>query len=202
MRAVRAVHRRAERLAEAAPRRGPAASFIVTDVAGGRDAEAAIAAARGFQAALLIRDYDAPDRAALASRLARLARRAGLLAFVGRDIDLAIEARADGVHLPEALLATVGDARRAGLAVTVAAHSAGALRKAEAAGADAALFSPVFATASHPGARAAGGLRAALAAAQVRMPVLALGGVDETTARLIPTGRVAGVAAIRGLHPG
>jgi thiamine-phosphate pyrophosphorylase len=62
----------------------------------------------------------------------------------------------------------------------------------------AALVSPAFATASHPGAPGLGPLRwAALAARAPRgLAVVALGGLTSQTAARLPRCRLAGLAAI------
>ena len=66
--------------------------------------------------------------------------------------------------------------------VTAAVHSPAALRAAAAAGADAALLSPIFATASHPDVRTLGLQRFAALAQASPLPVYALGGIDRDRA--------------------
>ena len=152
-------------------------------------------------AGVILRDYDAPDRAALAAALSRTAREKGLMLLVGRDGKLALDVGAHGVHLPEAFAA---DARalkdkHPHLVVTAAAHSLSALQKAGRAGADAAFLSPIFATASHPGTTTLGPVKAGLMVRQATLPVFGLGGIDARTApRLRGTG-LAGFGAIGGL---
>ena len=106
---------------------------------------------------IILRHYGAPERAALARRLAAIARRRGLVLLVGEDPGLARRVGAHGVHLPERAIRRAGAVRwQRDWLVTAAAHSPAALRAAASAGADAALLSPVFATASHPDVRALG----------------------------------------------
>jgi len=62
--------------------------------------------------------------------------------------------------------------------------------------ADAVLFSPVFPTRSHPGARGLGAVRFLHLARQSRLRVLALGGMNARSARRLPG---LGWAAIDGL---
>jgi thiamine-phosphate pyrophosphorylase len=66
-------------------------------------------------------------------------------------------------------------------------------------GADAVFLSPVFSTASHPQRIALGAVRAALMAAQIRVPVYALGGIDARNAALLLHTRFQGLAAISAL---
>jgi thiamine-phosphate pyrophosphorylase len=63
------------------------------------------------------------------------------------------------------------------------AHSLRELKAAERAGADLIFLSPVFATRSHPDAHPLGPHRFALIAHQARVPVIALGGMNEERAR-------------------
>lgn len=146
-------------------------------------------------AAVVLRHYGAPERAVLAQRLARIA---GIVLLVAGDMALARRVGARGLHLPE-----VGGRpprlRPRGFLVTMAAHSLPALRRAKALGADAALLSPVFATASHPGARTLGPLRFAALARAAGLPVYALGGITAATAPRLRHSGAVGFAAIGGL---
>lgn len=77
-----------------------------------------------------------------------------------------------------------GDAPR-----SAPAHDLAELRAAEAGGANLVFLSPVFATRSHPGARPLGAERFAALAGMTRLPVVALGGMDEARgARLMAKG--------------
>jgi thiamine-phosphate pyrophosphorylase len=80
--------------------------------------------------------------------------------------------------------------------ITVAVHSRQALRQAAMCGADAALLSPVFATASHPDERPLGLEGFNLLAAQAGLPVYALGGINANNAARLLSGRAVGIAAI------
>jgi len=63
---------------------------------------------------------------------------------------------------------------------------------------DAVFLSPVFATASHSGAKALTAVRAAFIAAQAPVPVYALGGVTSRNAALLAPA-FSGIAAIGSL---
>jgi thiamine-phosphate pyrophosphorylase len=142
---------------------------------------------------VIVRARQAERRRMLATETMKIARRRGLMVVIAADAELARAVGADGVHLPEA---QGGKAARlhatSRLFVTTAAHSLAALRKAQ--GADAVLLSPVFSTASHPGARTLTPLRAAAMARLSRVPVYALGGVDAANA-----GRLAGFSGIAAI---
>jgi thiamine-phosphate pyrophosphorylase len=177
------------------------ARWLVTDARRLADPLSAIRRlARGD--GVLFRHYElAPaKRLALARRVAELCRRLGLVLVVAGDVRLARAVAADGLHLPQGLIRHAARARRAGLRlVTVAAHDAAAIAQAARCGADAVLVSPVFATASHPGATPLDVLRFAALARDARrqgLAVYALGGITPASvARLRPV-PLAGYAAI------
>lgn len=145
-------------------------------------------------AAVIYRDYDDPRRRAVARRLAVICRLREVLFLVGGDCALAREIGADGVHWPARMLP--GARKGCGLIVTAACHNAAELKLADAAGAQAALLSPAFATGSHPNADGLGVALFRALAAHSPLPVLALGGVDATNAQLLAGPNVAGFAAI------
>ncbi len=96
---------------------------------------------------------------------------------------------ADGLHRPQW---RTGHARgrypRPAL-LSAAAHDLPGLVAARRAGAGLVFLSPVFATRSHPGARTLGPVRFGLLARQAKLPVVALGGMDEARfKRLRPLG--------------
>lgn len=148
-------------------------------------------------AAVILRDYEAPDRTALALRLKALCTTRGVLFLVGADLALAQAIGADGVHFPS--WANIRPAP--GMIAAAACHSARELEKAAAAGAQLALLSPVFATQSHPGEQTLGAARFKSIARASPLPVLALGGVDETNAGHLAGRNVAGLAAISAFLP-
>ncbi len=155
-------------------------------------------------AAVLLRDYDAPERTALAEALRAATRRHGLLLLIAGDWRLAARAEADGLHLPEHLAGSGHrfDRVRPGWLITAAAHSQAALVAAARAGADAALLSPVFPTRSHPDARPLGPVRFAALAHGAPLPVYALGGIDGRARRRLNACGMAGFAGISALVEG
>ena len=152
--------------------------------------------------AVILRQPDGVLREAQARILLPLCRGRGVLLLIAGDGRLAAKLGADGIHLPTAMLrsgARVWRLWRRNWLVTAAAHSPAALHRARRAGADAALLSPVFATASHPQAETLGPLRFAAWCRSGPLPVYALGGITGLTGRrLIHSGTV-GFAGIGGL---
>ena len=122
------------------------------------------------------------ERRALFARIAKVARRRGLVlvragAATGRG--------AAGTH-----------AQRGGGLTTWPAHSRREAIAAIRAGADALFVSPVFATRSHPGAKALGRARLGLLIRGLDVPVIALGGMDAQRAASLRPLRLHGWAAI------
>ncbi|MCP5368814.1 MAG: thiamine phosphate synthase [Hyphomicrobiales bacterium] len=174
--------------------------ILMTDTARLPDPRPAVAGLdRGD--AVILRHYDDPHRAALGAELLRLCRARGLRLLVAGDLDLALDLGCDGLHLPEWMLGEGAWRRVRGRLplVTAAAHGPRALWRAARAGADATLLSPVFPTASHPGAPALGVPRFAALCRMAPLPVYALGGVTAGNLRRLKGSGLAGVAAIGGI---
>jgi len=163
--------------------------------------------------ALQLREKDLGGRELyqLAAALRPICTRHGAYLIVNDRIDVALAAEADGVHLPANSIA-IAEARRLvgpSRLVGVSTHSAAEAADAAAAGADFAVFGPVWPPLSKSGygpARGAEGLGAACEAA-AGMALYALGGVTaERAAALLCApggaaaakggGRPAGVAVI------
>ncbi|HEY5105422.1 MAG TPA: thiamine phosphate synthase [Caulobacteraceae bacterium] len=147
---------------------------------------------------VVYRAFGSPDAVWRGAALARVARRRGVFFLVGADAGLARRLRADGLHLPERMAGRPGDIRALArrFLITTAAHSLPAAIKARRCGVGAVVVSMVFASESHPGARAMGRLAFASLVRSSGAAVYALGGVNVKTARgLRPTGAV-GLAAI------
>jgi thiamine-phosphate pyrophosphorylase len=151
-----------------------------------------------------IREKDLPPR-----ELLELAREAvqstAARIFINDRLDVALAAGATGVHLGRASVpaAEVVRWRRAGntaenFSIGVSCHSLDEVREAEAAGADYAFFGPVFET---PSKRAFGPPQGIALLGEicraVKIPVVAIGGVDEKNAASLIRAGAAGVAAIR-----
>jgi len=135
---------------------------------------------------------------ALVEAAVRRARGTATHILVNDRLDVALAAKADGVHLP-AQGFPVAEVRRARpeLLIGASCHNLDELGRAEEGGANFVVFGPVFRPLSKETAAPALGLeRLAEAARAVSIPVLALGGVTlENAADCLRTG-AAGLAAI------
>jgi thiamine-phosphate pyrophosphorylase len=123
---------------------------------------------------VVFRHYETPARAELFARVRRIARRRGLLLILAGPPALAKSWGADGSHGRHK--------RRRSLVRTAPAHNLKEIRDAEHAGAQLIFLSPVFATRSHAEAKPLGRLKFASLARQTRLPVVALGGMNERRA--------------------
>jgi thiamine-phosphate pyrophosphorylase len=159
--------------------------FFFTDESRGIDPLAAVSCLP-IGSGIVFRHYGAPDREALAKKLARMAKERRLVLLVAGDWKLAARVGAHGVHWPEGLARHgVGVRGRRNWLVTVAAHSRLALNRARKIKAEAAFLSPVFPTVSHPKSKPLGPLRFALLSRNAGMKVIALGGINNITGRLL-----------------
>lgn len=104
-------------------------------------------------------------------------------------VQLALDWGADGSHGWEG-------AAEPGLLRSVSVHGATEMEAANRLEADLAFVSPVFPTRSHPGARTLGPDGLLRLAAQARMPVIALGGMNEERAGELTDCAIHGWAAI------
>jgi thiamine-phosphate pyrophosphorylase len=176
--------------------------ILMTDSVRLRDPDAAVLAlAPG--SAVILREHTRPRLAVLARHVSPLCRARRIRVLVAGDWRLAREVGADGLHLSETAIRRGSGRwrrmRRPDWIVTAAAHSPTAIRLAARLGVDAVLLSPVFATASHPGAQTVGPVRFARWTQESPVPVYALGGIDACHARRLRVSGAAGFAAIAGL---
>lgn len=130
---------------------------------------------------LIYRHYHlaGPERLARFRQLRRAAKARGHIVVLADSALTAREWGADGIYgSPRALWP-----RRCGLLHLATAHDMAELGLAARLGADAALLSPVFPTASHPGGAVLGPVKFRRLARQAGLPVIALGGMTPHRAR-------------------
>jgi thiamine-phosphate pyrophosphorylase len=155
-----------------------------------------------------LREKDLGERALekLALKAMAAVARSRTRLLINARTDVALACGAHGVHLPANDLAA-SDVRaifaRAGISqpvIGVSTHSAAEVASVEAHGADFAVFAPVFekgGTASREGLEELRRICHRTEAAQLPMPVLALGGITLENARLCVEAGAAGIAGIR-----
>ncbi|MHB8491303.1 MAG: thiamine phosphate synthase [Solirubrobacteraceae bacterium] len=148
-----------------------------------------------------LRDKRLDDRELLrtARRARALCAQAGALFIVNDRPEVALAARADGVHvgqddLPlEEVRALIGDK----LLVGVSTHSPQDIQAAQ--GADYIGVGPVFATPTKPGRAPVGEGLVAHAALHCRLPFFAIGGIDRGNVGKVVTAGATRVAVVRAI---
>lgn len=136
----------------------------------------------------------------LASEAAKLAKNSNTKILVNDRADIALAAKADGVHLPANSL-SAGIIRRTfakDFIIGVSVHSIQTAEEAKRQGADFAVFGPIFASPNKGEPKGLDALREVCTKLKP-FPILALGGIDETNYREVL--QIAeGFAAIRFLN--
>jgi thiamine-phosphate pyrophosphorylase len=152
-----------------------------------------------------------PAGAAEILRVARMARRVcdetGALLIINDRIDVAIAARADGVHLGQTDT-PIADARALCgdiMIIGVSTHNVDQVQRAVAAGADYLGFGPIFATttkANPDPVQGIEGLRSAVAATvgPANIPIVAIGGIAVVNAPEIYATGAAAICAISAVN--
>ena len=146
-----------------------------------------------------LREKDLPvaERRALLGKLVALGGRYGATVSVHEDIDTAIHASADAVHLPSGASPEVARGRLPGALIGASAHSAEEASALLHTGADYVTVSPVFISASKPGYGPALGVDGlASIVAQAPGPVIALGGITAENAALCLSAGAQGIAVM------
>ncbi len=176
----------------------------------GRGSEALLAALRTAKARgagmIQIREpqLSAREQCELARAVREQLRDTPAIKIIINDrLDLALATGCDGVHLPAAGL-PMPRARHLvppGFLVARSCHSAGEVRQAAREGCDFCVLGPIFATPSKPGPQPPLGLAELERACAAAIPVLAIGGIEETNMQSCIAAGAAGFAAIRYFLP-
>ncbi len=169
------------------------------------EALAAVARAPALQSepwrvAVQLRDKDLSAKALweIAGPLRKICHRHQATLFINGRVDVALAVGANGVHLGVGALPVAAvRAMAPELAVAVSTHNHADIVQSQLAGADFAVFGPVYETPSKAGILSPVGLSGLSAAAALGLPLLALGGVDETKAESCLKAGAVGVACIR-----
>ena len=170
---------------------------------GGRLADAVAAALDGGATIVQLREKTLDDTSllALARELTELCHARGVPLIVDDNVEVALAAGADGVHVGQSDM----DVRRArellgpDKILGVSAHNAEEARAAQAAGADYLGCGAAFVTGTKPDAHPVSAETMCAVTAAVGIPVVAIGGIDEHNILELSGRGLAGVAVVSGI---
>jgi len=152
---------------------------------------------------LQIREKELPAKLVfeLTSEAVKITRNSQTKLLVNDRADIALAAKADGVHLTENSISTKIIRRNfpSNFMIGVSTHSIESAKNAKNQGADFITFSPIFAS---PGKDDPKGLEKLNEVCEILkpLPVIALGGIDETNYKAVLENGASGFAAIRFLN--
>ena len=154
--------------------------------------------------AIQLRSRELADRALfdLARKMADVCRENGALFLIDNRPDLAVAADADGVHvghedLPLSVVRSLIGHRKI---LGASAHSIPQALEAQRNGADYVSCGPIWATPSKPQYEAVGLGLIGLYRAAVRVPFVAIGGIDAGNVADVVAAGAARIAVVRGLY--
>lgn len=142
------------------------------------------------------KDLPARDLLNLAERVISACASRRVPVLINTRLDVALACGAAGVHLPSNSLSprAIRAITPPGFLISVSCHTLDEVRRAEAEGSDLVVFGPVFPT---PGkGPPVGTAMLRQAAESVRIPLLALGGINAANSDECLTAGAAGIAAI------
>jgi thiamine-phosphate pyrophosphorylase len=133
---------------------------------------------------LRLKDVPARDLASAARSIARICRAAGAMLIVNDRVDIAMLADAAGVHLGQDDLPIAAARRLLGpdRLIGISTHNLAQARAAEADGADYIGFGPIFAGGTKQNREGVGLAALREVRGEVRIPIVAIGGITEATA--------------------
>lgn len=158
--------------------------------------------------AIIIREYDLPkqDRKDFAKKIFNLAKtRPDLQILIGKDFELALELKADGIHFSDFDKLPLNFLLKKfpkNFIFSFAAHSLKSLRKVQKLKPDMIFISPIFPTTSHVGAKTFGYKNLAKIAVQNKKQnyfwgnIYALGGITKTNIEMLKKLPLKGFGAI------
>ena len=179
------------------------ALYVITDrsLAGGRPEEEVVRQAiAGGATAIQLRgkDFSGGELYAAGLRLREITRRAGVLFFVNDRVDVAVAVGADGVHVGQEDLPVPATRRILGRGrlLGVSASTLEEARRAEEDGADYIGFGAVYPTQTKADVCHSGLEELRRVAAEVRVPVVAIGGIKAANAPEVLAAGAHGLAVV------
>ena len=175
--------------------------FFFTDRKQFSDIFAVIESLPNFEAGIIIREYDLSccQRVEFAKKIIEIARKKSLLVLIGKDLKMALELGADGVHFSDhdKLWKKYSAFKtKKNFIFTCSIHNLKSLKKAYNSGFDALFYSPVFSTKTHLNQKPIGVMRLAKIALKSKIPLYALGGINLGNLRQLKNCCINGIAGI------
>ena len=146
------------------------------------------------------KDLSGLQLANVVERLSQSPNKGSSKLIVNGRLDVAAVCGADGVHFPAdgiPISAARNLLHRSGLIVGASCHNESEARRAEEDGANYVLLAPIFETPSKPGKEPLGLKVLETVSRRLRIPVIALGGIDVGNAERCISAGAAGIAGIR-----
>ncbi len=180
--------------------------YVITGEAGGLDETCRVIerALRGGADVVQLRKKELPkgEQYRLARALRQLSQAYGALLIVNDHADVAAAADADGVHLGQedlevAVVRRLGDFRDR--LIGRSTHSPDQAWQAAAEGADYLGVGPIFSTPTKPG-RAVGVELVRTVASTVKVPFVAIGGIDAGNAEAVIAAGARAIAVVRAVY--
>jgi len=109
---------------------------------------------------------------------------------------MAYKLKADGIHLKEKNRFRPVKDLSSRFYISTSCHSVTSAKLAEKSGKDFIFMSPIFETTSHKNVKPLGRLRFSLAIKSLKIPVIALGGINNKNLPLLNNLKISGFAAI------
>ena len=152
-------------------------------------------------AAIIVREYDLShsDRTEFAKKIIKIAKEKSLLVLIGKNLKMALELKADGVHFSDhdncwKKYSTLK--LKKNFIFTCSTHSSKSLNKSYKSDFYAVLYSPIFTTKTHLNQKSVGVLNLAKIALKSKIPLYALGGVNLSNLRQLKNCYISGIAGI------
>lgn len=155
--------------------------------------------------AIIIREYDLDDQKRLEFALkvievARQEYKKSLKVLVGKNLKMAVAIKADGVHFSDQdhhyPHKNINIKNIKNFLFTYACHRPQSINCATRHNYDLVFYSPIFNTKSHPHAKPLGTLQLRKITLKSKVPVYALGGIDENNIKQLIGCNIAGIGAI------
>lgn len=175
--------------------------FFFTDRKQFLDIFAVIKSMPDDKAAIIIREYDLSrlERMEFARKIIKIAKEKSLLVLIGKDLKMAQNLKADGVHFSDHdcyLTKYQKFKTKKNFIFTCSIHSARSLKKAQNSLFDVVFYSPIFATKTHPNQKPAGVFSLAKIALKSKIPLYALGGINLDNLKQLKNCHISGIAGI------